>query len=141
MRVLKFNVDGAARGKPGPAGFGGMMRDGESQILGLFSGPLGEMDSNEAEIRAIAFALSLVVDRSWRHHCVIIESDSQVALSWATRSAKRPWRLWDVFTAIDQACHVAYELQFCYVPREANGFADVLAKEGVDRVSLFVACL
>ncbi|GMI75617.1 hypothetical protein like AT5G65005 [Hibiscus trionum] len=139
--VLKFNVDGAARGKPGPAGFGGVMRDGESRIMGLFSGPLGVMDSNEAEVRAIAFALSLVVGGSWRTQCVIIEFDSQVALSWVTRSAKRPWRLWEVFMAIDQAQQAAYELQFCYVPREANGFADVLAKEGVDRLSLFVACL
>ncbi|GMJ01097.1 hypothetical protein like AT4G29090 [Hibiscus trionum] len=141
MGVLKFNIDGVARGKPGPAGFGGVMRDGECRILGLFSGPLGVMDSNVAEIRAIAFSLSLVVEGSWRHQCLITESDSQVALSWVTRSAKRPWRLWDVFMAIDQARQVTYELQFCYVPREANGFSDVLAKEGVDRVSLFVACL
>ncbi|GMJ03941.1 hypothetical protein like AT4G29090 [Hibiscus trionum] len=139
--VLKFNTDGSARGKPGPAGFGGVMRDEDSRILGLFSGPLGVMDSNEAEVRAIAFALGLIQEREWRKGCVIIESDSQVALSWVTQSTKHPWRLWEVFLAIDQACQVAYDIQFCYVPREANGFADVLAKEGVDRISTFVACI
>ena len=31
--VLKFNVDGAARGKPGPSGIGGVLRNSEGFVL------------------------------------------------------------------------------------------------------------
>ena len=35
MRFLKFNVDGAARGKPGPAGIGGVLRN-QGGVLYMF---------------------------------------------------------------------------------------------------------
>ncbi|GMJ14509.1 hypothetical protein like AT5G65005 [Hibiscus trionum] len=139
--TLKFNVDGSARGKPGPAGVREVMRDADSRILALFSGPVGCLDSNVAEVKAIELAVQVVAEGVWRERCVVIESDSQVALSWVTGLAKRPWRLWDSFASIDQACQTISEIHFHYTPREANGFADVLAKEGVDRSSLFLACI
>ncbi|GMJ03185.1 hypothetical protein HRI_003987800 [Hibiscus trionum] len=39
----------------------------------------------------------MIQEREWRQGCVILETDSQVALSWITQTAKRPWRLWEVF--------------------------------------------
>lgn len=35
--VLKFNVDGEARGKTGPAGLGGVLRNGKGEVLFMFS--------------------------------------------------------------------------------------------------------
>lgn len=37
---LKFNVDGAARGKPGPAGIGGVLRNYKGEVLFMFSNHL-----------------------------------------------------------------------------------------------------
>lgn len=34
---LKFNVDGAAKGKPGPAGVGGVLRNSNGAAFSLFS--------------------------------------------------------------------------------------------------------
>ncbi|KAA3463588.1 reverse transcriptase [Gossypium australe] len=51
MGVLKFNVDRAAHWKPGPAGCNGVLCDQTGEILALFSGLLGSLDSNEAELR------------------------------------------------------------------------------------------
>ncbi|KAL4312689.1 hypothetical protein GQ457_01G018530 [Hibiscus cannabinus] len=47
---LKFNVDGSAKGQPGSAGGGDVLRDAEGCILVLFSGPLGLLGSNMAEL-------------------------------------------------------------------------------------------
>lgn len=50
---LKFNVDGAARGKPGLVGIGGVLRDSASFVFGMFSKHVGIKESNKAEVLAI----------------------------------------------------------------------------------------
>ncbi|KAK2651313.1 hypothetical protein Ddye_018802 [Dipteronia dyeriana] len=57
---LKFNVDGSSRGKPGPAGIGGVLRDSYGKILCLFSFYVGIADSNSTEILAVRKAIELV---------------------------------------------------------------------------------
>lgn len=47
---LKFNVDRAARGKPGPAGRGGVLRNYKGVVVALFSKHVVIMESNEAEV-------------------------------------------------------------------------------------------
>lgn len=42
--VLKFNVDGAARGKQGPAGIGGVFRNSNKDVLMVFSKSIGVKD-------------------------------------------------------------------------------------------------
>ncbi|KAK3189252.1 hypothetical protein Dsin_028813 [Dipteronia sinensis] len=79
---LKFNVDGSSRGKPGPAGIRGVLRNSEGKILCLFSTYVGIENSNTTEIWAIHKALevcassSVLVDRE-----IVIVSDSMVAVS------------------------------------------------------------
>lgn len=53
IRALKFNVDGEAKGKPGPAGWWGALRDYKGVILCTFSKNVGIRESNEAEVLAI----------------------------------------------------------------------------------------
>ena len=48
--VLKFNVDGVAKRKPGPAGIGGVLRDSGGIVLVMFT---GTMEANEVEVLAI----------------------------------------------------------------------------------------
>ncbi|KAK3200035.1 hypothetical protein Dsin_012678 [Dipteronia sinensis] len=80
---LKFNVDGSSRGKPGPAGIGGVLRNSNCKILCLFSSHVGIEDSNMTEIMAMhkAFELcalrSVLVDRD-----IVIVIDSMVSVTW-----------------------------------------------------------
>ncbi|KAK3206879.1 hypothetical protein Dsin_020925 [Dipteronia sinensis] len=53
LNTLKFNVDGSARGSPGPAGMGGVLRDSNGKVLFLFSSYVGNQDAGTAEIMAI----------------------------------------------------------------------------------------
>ncbi|KAK3206435.1 hypothetical protein Dsin_020481 [Dipteronia sinensis] len=59
MGTFKFNVDGSARGSPGMAGIGGVLRDSKGKVVCLFSLGVGIMDSNSAEILAIKKAVEL----------------------------------------------------------------------------------
>ncbi|MBA0833248.1 hypothetical protein Goarm_017573 [Gossypium armourianum] len=79
--VIKFTVDGAARGKSGPAGCGGVLRDHSGKILVIFSGLLCILESKEAELRPIILALE-------NAQKIIVESDSKVVILWCT-STKR----------------------------------------------------
>ncbi|KAK3219666.1 hypothetical protein Dsin_013636 [Dipteronia sinensis] len=85
--VLKFNVDGSARGKPSPAGIGGVLRDHRGQIMCLFSVFVGSQESNAAEIMAIHRAVELCASRpSLRNQEIEIIRDSQVAVAWANKN-------------------------------------------------------
>lgn len=57
QNVMKFNVDGTARGKSGPAGIGGVLRDYEGSTSIVFIESVGTRDSNETEILSIRSAL------------------------------------------------------------------------------------
>ena len=54
---MKFNVDGSAKSKPGPAGIGGVLRDNLSVVKMIFSKSVGIEDSNMAELLAVREAM------------------------------------------------------------------------------------
>ena len=55
--MLKFNVDGVARGKPRPSRVRGVLHNSNGVIPFIFSKHVGIYDSNEAEVLAILKAL------------------------------------------------------------------------------------
>lgn len=62
--MLKFNVDGAVRGKLGPAGIGGVLQDDRGVVICMSSKSIGIRDSNVAEVLAILEALRCYLDFS-----------------------------------------------------------------------------
>ncbi|EOY07697.1 Uncharacterized protein TCM_022064 [Theobroma cacao] len=60
---LKLNTDGAAKGKPGPAGIGGVLRDHLGFIKVAFSNHIGIEESNYAAFQAIQEGI-----RFFSHH-------------------------------------------------------------------------
>ncbi|KAK3218927.1 hypothetical protein Dsin_012897 [Dipteronia sinensis] len=79
---LKFNVHGSVRGKPGPEGIGGVLRDSNGKVLCLFSKFMGVTDSNTAELWAIKKAVQLCTENpKLRGRDVEVVSDSKVAVS------------------------------------------------------------
>ena len=49
---LKFNVEGAAKGKPGPTEIGGVLCNSRGGVLFVFSKHVAVCNSNEAELLA-----------------------------------------------------------------------------------------
>lgn len=57
--MFRFNVYGAAKGKLGPAGAAGVLRNNRGEVLCMFSKSLGVRDSNEAKVLAILEAMHI----------------------------------------------------------------------------------
>lgn len=57
--VLKLNVDGAAKGKLGLIGIGGMLLNSKGGVLLMFSKSVGVRESNEAEVSSILETLQV----------------------------------------------------------------------------------
>lgn len=59
MSRLVVNVDGGARGNPGPAAIGVMVRDGDGEVLEEVGETIGEATNNVAEYRALLRGIEL----------------------------------------------------------------------------------
>jgi len=62
---LKYNIDGASKGNPGNAGYGGVLRDDEGNIIFIFHYHLGRSTNNMAEVMALEQGLESL---SQNHH-------------------------------------------------------------------------
>ena len=129
--ILKFNVDGATRGKLGPAGIGGVLRNDKGEVLLMFSKSVGIRDSNEAESLAILEALR-IFSTSF-HGPLLVESDSTNAVGWLLKPDSRPWNFQFHFNEMKKISSLV--VSFGHVLRRANSIADALVKQGVDRAS------
>ena len=135
MGYFKFNVDGAAKGKPGPAGIGGILRDENGKVWLRFSKSIGITESNEAEIYAIREAMLIFSASRWVPSIgLMIESDSKNAVGWVEHPSDTPWRLRKWIAHISLLKKNFADFKIAHVYREANGDADELAKGGIDRL-------
>ena len=74
---LKWNVDASVPGSSGCADIGGVLRDAEGIVLGMFSVPIGVKESNEEELIVVIKALEVSSSSSnLTGHSFIIEYDS-----------------------------------------------------------------
>jgi len=142
INSLKWNVDGSSLGKPGPSGIGGVLRNHHGHLLGMFSVPVGILDSNIAELRAIVKAIELSASNCLFHHQhLIIESDSVNAISWMNKPHSRPWKHHNLFSSVNRLKAYFGSIIFSHIFRESNCVVDCMAKQGVQRSSEFVAWL
>ncbi|KAL6224666.1 hypothetical protein ACLB2K_003521 [Fragaria x ananassa] len=127
---FKVNTDGAARGSPGPAGYGGIFRDHWGNCMGCFAGSMGIATALEAELQAIIHAVSMASRKGWRS--LWIECDSAIAIHFlANNKGSVPWRLRADWI---NCCSILSSMQvrFSHILREGNQVADCLANFGVD---------
>ena len=60
MQTIKIYTDGGARGNPGPAGIGAVFMNVDGAIIKKYSEFIGKSTNNQAEYRAVIFALKKV---------------------------------------------------------------------------------
>ncbi|XVF83559.1 hypothetical protein PTKIN_Ptkin16aG0498800 [Pterospermum kingtungense] len=136
--AVKFNIDGAAQGKPGPAGIGGILRDHQGTALIRFSKSIGTADSNLAEILTIKEAFLLVTSSRWVNLPIIFESDSMNAVSWVSNPLKVPWKFRNIISHMENLKRQLQDWKIVHIFRESNSEADSLAKEGINRSTDFL---
>ncbi len=62
MAKLTVNVDGGARGNPGPAAIGAIVRDGDGEVLAERGERIGRATNNVAEYRALLLGIELAAE-------------------------------------------------------------------------------
>ena len=125
------NADGGARGNPGPAGIGAVVRDARGRVLGEVAEGIGETTNNDAEYRAVIAGLERARALGARRVRVLADSQLVVAQlngAWKVRQAHlRP--LW---TEARRLAAGFERVTFEHVPRERNRAADALANRAMD---------
>ena len=133
MRLL-VHTDGAARGNPGPAGAGAVLRDAsDGRILAEIAQPLGRATNNVAEWTAVELALTEAQRLGATH--VDLRTDSELV----ARQISGVYRVRHPDLKPIHARVVALLRRFRgytvgHVPRELNRDADRLSNVAIDGV-------
>jgi len=126
-------TDGAARGNPGPAGIGAIIKSPSGEVLFKGSEFLGHTTNNVAEYKAVllglAGALAQGIDR------IEVRADSELLI----KQLKGEYRvkspgLRPLFEEARRLISRFTSVKLTHIRRELNGEADRLANEGIDRV-------
>jgi ribonuclease HI len=124
-------TDGAARGNPGPAGVGAILKTPEGEVLAAESRYLGHTTNNVAEYRALLLGL----ERAAELGIAVLEvrADSELLI----KQLKGEYRvksegLKPLFQAARQLISRFSSVKLTHVRRELNSEADRLANRGID---------
>jgi len=129
--LITANIDGGARGNPGPAGFGVVIRDADGNMLEELHGALGVATNNVSEYNGLLAALRWVKEHG--HTAVHIRADSQLLIEQmrGNYKVKHPG-LQPLHAKARLLAHEIGRVTFEHVRREFNKDADRLSNLGMD---------
>jgi ribonuclease HI len=124
--------DGAARGNPGPAGAGIILKvDGRVEKIKRY---LGRRTNNQAEYLALIKALEVLASIGCRS--VTAYTDSQLVVNQLTgRYRVRDAELKRLHSRVSELVKKFEKFDIVHVSREANREADRLANQAIDEAS------
>ncbi len=127
---IKIQIDGAARGNPGPAGAGVVLSDPRGKKLKELSVYLGESTNNVAETCALILGLQEALRLGSRRVSVLTDSEL------LARQVTGVYRVKDerlrLLHALIRPLKESFErFEIRHVPREENKAADRLANQAV----------
>lgn len=125
-----LSVDGAARGNPGQAGAGIVLRTAEGAInrTGEY---LGEATNNVAEYKALLLGMQKASELGIRKLLVRCDSELIVRQMNGQYKVKSP-QLQDLYFSAIKAVSSFDSVTFTHVPREENKEADKMANLAID---------
>ena len=134
-----IHADGGARGNPGPAGAGALIRDELGNAVAAVSKFLGHKTNNFAEYEAVILAFEalakLVPAASHKKTVVVVvKMDSELVVKQMNKvyKVKHP-------VMKEQAARLAHAasafgtVTYTHIPRAQNSDADALANQAMDR--------
>lgn len=127
---LKFNIDGASKGSPGDAGYGGVIRYEEGNLKVIFHNHMGRATNNMAELMSMELCLDILIE--YNIHNAIIKVDSKLIVNLVKRIGSNTspdkvsshWGLLQVYHRIQSQLRILRTLSFVHVRREANSVVD-----------------
>jgi ribonuclease HI len=125
-------TDGGARGNPGPAGYGVVIKDEAGQKVAALSEYLGHQTNNFAEYQGLIAALEFAVKHGPRALKVISDSELLVRQINGMYKVKNP-TLKDLHARAKELIAQLEWFSIDHALREHNREADRLANEAMDK--------
>ena len=127
------NIDGAARGNPGPASYGVVVRDPSGAVVATLKKCIGHNTNNVAEYCGLIAALDYAQSRGIR--ALRIESDSELLVKQMRREYKvKSPELRPLFERANRMSRGFESFAIKHVFRERNREADALANQALDEI-------
>jgi len=130
-KELVANVDGAARGNPGEAGAGVIIRSASGAVLDRIARYLGRATNNTAEYQALLVALARAREAGAEH--LRVHSDSELLVNQVNgRYKTRQPHLQQYLQEAIRLMRDIRRVDVTHVRREMNADADALANQAID---------
>jgi len=128
--VLYINIDGAARGNPGPAAYAYVIARDDHPLVEE-AGCLGSATNNVAEYAALVKALARAAELGGRR--LVIRSDSELLVKQMNGVYRvKNEQLRDLFDEARELSKQFDSVAILHVPRADNSHADRLCNEALD---------
>jgi ribonuclease HI len=131
MDKVVVNVDGGARGNPGPAAIAAVVQDADGQVLQEKGETIGRATNNVAEYRALLLGIELAAALGANELELVGDSElivRQVEGKYKVKDAA----LRDLHAEVKRALEPFSHWSIRHVRREHNAEADRLVNEALD---------
>ena len=131
MSRVTVNVDGGARGNPGPAAIGVVLRNGDGSVLEEVGEPIGKATNNVAEYRALLRGIELAAAHGARELELVGDSElvvRQVEGRYKVKNAAMK----ELHEAVKRELRGFDSWSIRHVRRAENADADRLVNEALD---------
>lgn len=131
FKKLKLYTDGGARGNPGPAGIGAVLKDEHGKTIAEISEYIGETTNNQAEYEALIAGLEKIKGLGADEVECFLDSELVV------KQMRREYRVKDkdlagLFTKVWDLSLGFKKISFTHVMRQYNQEADKLVNRAID---------
>jgi len=131
MARLTVNVDGGARGNPGPAAIGAVLRDADGEILEQRGERIGRATNNVAEYRALLLGIALAAEHG--AEALELVGDSELIVRQVEGRYKvKDATMKELHAEVKRALGGFEDWSIRHVRREHNADADRLVNAALD---------
>ena len=128
---LTINTDGGARGNPGPAAIGIVIKNSSGELIYAHGEYIGKTTNNQAEYRALVHAIKKALELNGTEiHCFL---DSELLVRQLNYQYKvKDQGLAPLFLEVVNLASRFKKISYSHVPRAQNSAADALLNEALD---------
>ncbi len=133
-QTLNIYTDGGARGNPGPAGIGVVIKDQNNNLLHQFGHTIGKATNNVAEYQGVIFALEHLITNNFKPTIINFYLDSTLVVN----QLNGLWKVKDsnlrklVIKVRQLEADLKAQISYTSIPREKNSQADSLLNQALD---------
>jgi ribonuclease HI len=131
MAKLTVNVDGGARGNPGPAAIGAVVRDAGGEIVEERGEPIGRATNNVAEYRALLLGIELAAAHG-AEELELVGDSELIVRQIEGRYKVKDVTMKELHAEVKAALAPFASWSIRHVRREHNADADRLVNQALD---------